>query len=260
MSSWRKTESGIYLPDEVAGAWERVARNRYVAHVDMLGMKRLTLDNPRLAWSAVSDMVLALNFIKRLVYTIEGHEIRIADHVGSFAFSDTVLLFTRGDEEEDLRSIIFSCGELFARFLHRSLPFRIGVANGLFVFNLEEGLFVGPPLVEAYGLGEEAQWLGAVLDETVAKRAAELEPSLYDGKGLNLVVQWNVPLKSDSSVSRPVLAWPRSHRGNFCVDPPLSVEQFYEAFEQLSGPLSGLSSTVRAKYENTVAFVNAMLE
>lgn len=63
-----------------------------------------------------------------------------------------------------------------------------------------------------------------------------------------------------SSVSRPVLAWPRSHRGNFRVEPPISLDQCYEAFEQLSGPLSGLSLTVRAKYENTVAFVNAMLE
>ena len=73
-------------------------------------------------------------------------------------------------------------------------------------------------------------------------------------------MQLNVPLKSDGSVSRPVLARPRSQRGNFRDEPPVSVEQFYEAFEQLSGPVSVLSLTARAEYENTVAFVNAMLE
>jgi hypothetical protein len=260
VSNLRKIESGIYLPDEVAGAWERVAKNRYVAHVDMLGMTGLTLRNPELAWSAVSEMVLALQVIKRLVFTVNGHDVRIADHVGSFTFSDTVLLFTRGDEVEDLRSIIFACDELFSRLLHRSLPFRIGVAHGLFVFNLDEGVFVGPPLIQAYRLGEEAQWLGAVLDQPVAERAAQLEPVHKDSKGLDVVLPWNVPLKSGCSVLRQVLAWPRSHRANFQVEPPIGVSQFYEAFEQFFGPLSDLRPTDRAKYQNTVAFVNAMLE
>jgi len=259
VSKWRKIESGIYLPDEVAGAWERVAKNRYVAHVDMLGMTGLTLRNPELAWSAVSEMVLALQAIKRLVFSVNGHDVRIADHVGSFTFSDTVLLFTRGDEAEDLRSIIFSVDELFSRLLHRSLPFRVGVAHGLFVFNLDEGVFVGPPLIQAYRLGEEAQWLGAVLDQPVAERAAQLEPAHKDSKGLDVVLPWNVPLKS-GSVCRQVLAWPRSHRANFQVEPPISVEQFYQTFEQFFGTLSDLRPEDRAKYENTVVFVNAMLE
>lgn len=46
----------FYAPDEVAGAWERVAKNGGVAHVDMLGMSQLTLLNPKLAWSVVSDI------------------------------------------------------------------------------------------------------------------------------------------------------------------------------------------------------------
>jgi hypothetical protein len=261
LSTWRKTEGGIYAPDEVAGAWERVARNRYVAHVDMLGMSQLTLRDPKLAWSAVSEMTLARRRrVQALSYTVNGHDVRIADHVEAFTFSDTVLLFTKGDEAEDLRSILFACLELLALLLHRCIPVRIGVAHGLFVFNLDEGVFVGPPLIQAYRLGEEAQWLGAVLDHTVADRAAHLEPAFQDGSGHDLVVQWNVPLKSDGSVWRPVLAWPRSHRTNFQVEPPISAAQFYQAFEQLFGPLSGLRPADRAKYENTAAFVTAMLQ
>jgi hypothetical protein len=226
----------------------------------MLGMSGLTLRNPELAWSAVSEMVLALQAIKGLAFTVNGQEVRIADHVGSFTFSDTVLLFTRGDEPEDLRSILFAFDELFSRLLHRSLPFRIGVAHGLFVFNLDESVFVGPPLIQAYRLGEEAQWLGAVLDQPVAEHAAQLEPAHKDSKGLDVVLLWNVPLKSGGSVCRQVLAWPRSHRANFQIEPPISIGQFYQAFEQFFGPLSGLRPADRAKYENTVAFVNAMLE
>jgi hypothetical protein len=143
--------------------------------------------------------------------------------------------------------------------LHGSIPIRLGVAHGLFVFNGSEGLFVGPPLVRAHDLGEAAQWIGAVLDDTVADRAQELKPEFSDALGLPLVVEWNVRVKSSSAVKLPVLAWPRSHRRNFSIQPPISVEDFYRAFEQLFGPLSGLRAQERGKYDNTVAFVNAML-
>jgi hypothetical protein len=56
--SERLAQDGIYLPEAIAGAWERVAKNRYVAHMDMLGMSELTLRDPKLAWSAVSEMPL----------------------------------------------------------------------------------------------------------------------------------------------------------------------------------------------------------
>jgi hypothetical protein len=259
VSAWRKTEAGIYAPDEVAGAWERVAKNRYVAHVDMLGMSQLTLLNPKLAWSVVSDMAIALRRVLAISYVVNGRDIKIADHVASFTFSDTVLLFTRGDEAEDLRSILFACLELFAQLLSRSAPFRIGVAHGLFVFNQDENAFVGPPLIQAYRLGEEARWLGAVLDEPVAHQASQLEPALQDSRQLDLIVQWSVPVSSGGTRLRSVLAWPRSHRNNFRVKPPISVRTFYQAFVQFFGPLSDLRPKDRAKYKNTVAFVNAML-
>lgn len=259
MNTWRKTEGGIYAPDEVAGAWERVAKNRYVAHVDMLGMSQLTLLDPKLAWSVVSDTVIALRRVMALSYLLNGRDTKIADHVASCTFSDTILLFTKGNEAEDLRSILFACLELFAQRLSCCAPFRIGVAHGLFVFNQDENAFVGPPLIQAYRVGEEAQWLGAVLDEPVALQASKLEPALQDAQQLDLIVQWNVPVNSEGTRLRSVLAWPRSHRNNFQVQPPISVESFYQGFMQLFGPLSNLRPRDRAKYENTVAFVNAML-
>lgn len=154
---------------------------------------------------------------------------------------------------------MFACNEILTLLLSRSIPFRVGMAYGLFVFNLDEGVFAGPPWIQAYRLGEDAQWIGVVLDQSVAERAAQLELPLQDMNGNDLVVQWDVPLKNGSKAPRSVLAWPRSHRNNFRVKPPISVESFYQAFVQLFGPLSELRSREREKYENTVAFVNAML-
>lgn len=261
MGTWKLTEGGLYLPEKESGAWERVAQNRYVAHLDMLGMSGLTLRDPKLAWSAISRMI---NARKRrpesLSYQIDGRRIRIAEHVSTFTFSDTILLFTKGDEPEDLRSILFSCLELFSLLLNQGIPVRIGVAHGLFIFNQEEYAFVGPPLVEAYKMGEGAQWLGIVLDQMTARKVSELKPPLQDANARNIVVQWNVPKKSDVNSPQPVLAWPRSHSRNFLVPPPITIEQFYQAFEPLFGPIDGLRPADRDKYKNTLAFVNEMLK
>lgn len=279
MNSWRKLETGIFVPDSLAGEWERVARPRYVAHVDMLGMSGLTVRNPRLAWGAVSKMTEAKKKVLRYSFTLDGRDVVIAEHVAAFTFSDTILLFTKGDESYDLRALLIVCLELFAQVLAGSIPIRLGIAHGLFVFNGDEGLFVGPPLVEAYRLGEEAQWIGAVVDDTVAKRTSELRPEFLSD-GLPLVVDWQVPVKTSckgllgllrllpgevamttvSKAARQVLSWPRSHRRNFHgVQQPMAVHDFYRAFEQLFGEFSTLPRRDKAKYENTVEFVNAML-
>ena len=257
--NYRKTEGGILIPEAIAGSWERVAKNRYVAHVDMLGMSHLTLTNPQLAWAAVSKMAEAKKRVFGLSFTVDGRDVAIRDHVATFTFSDTILLFTKGDEEADLRAMLIVCLELFAQVLHGSIPVRAGIAHGLFVFNQDEDLFVGPPLVKAYEIGEAAQWIGAVVEDSVAERARGIEPQFLSSDGLPLVVEWEVPVKSGESMRRSVLAWPRSHRRNFTIPAPISVEAFYSAFEQFFGPLSSLRSIDRTKYVNTVSFVNEML-
>ncbi len=258
MNTWRRIESGLFVPDPVAGDWDRVAKNRYVAFVDMLGLSGLTLKNPKLAWAAVSKMTQAKEKKLSESFSVGNRHFFFKDHVAAFTFSDTILLFTKGDDADDLRSVLIICLELFAQVLHGSIPVRIGVAHGQFVFNGDEGLFVGAPLVNAYRLGEAAQWIGAVLDKTVAEHARKLQPE-FQSDGLPLVVDWDVPVKSGATEMRPVLSWPRSHRGNFTVAPPISVGDFYRAFEQFFGPWSSLRPEDRCKYENTVNFVNAML-
>ena len=260
MHEWRRLESGIFVPDPVAGEWGRVAKNRYVAHVDMLGMSGLMLKDPKLAWAAVSKMAQAKERIFGLSSTVGGRRVILKDHVAAFTFSDTILLFTKSDDADDLRAVLMVCLELFAQVLHGSIPVRIGVAHGHFVFNGDEGLFVGPPLVNAYRLGEAAQWIGAVLDTIVADRTRKLQPEfLSHGDCLPLVVDWEVPVKSGGTESHPVLSWPRSHRHNFTIAPPLTVDGFYRAFVQFFGPWSSLRPEDRGKYEITVNFINAML-
>jgi len=71
-------------------------------------------------------------------------------------------------DESGLRAIIYLCNEIFARALNRPIPLRGGIAHGTFIVYPERNLFVGPPLVEAYRLGEKGQWLGPGVDKYTA--------------------------------------------------------------------------------------------
>jgi hypothetical protein len=236
---------------------------RFVAHYDMLGMNALVQRDLPKAWSAIrrldDDRERILGLTIEILDRDHGfprkHYIR--DQVRSFAFSDTIVMYSVADNDADLRAIIYLCNEIFSRALHRRIPMRRGIAHGTFIVYPERNLFVGPPLVEAYRLGEEGQWLGTVIDEYTAGRAREAD--LKAGGGDPLIVSWHVPLKAAWYDIRNVINWPASHRKNFMTGLPLSAEVFYAPFEVCFGPFENLRENDRYKYLNTVEFINEML-
>lgn len=199
---------------------------RYVAHFDMLGMKEAVLRNQDEAWGALSD----LNAAKERIYEISieivssGHVIK--DRVKTFIFSDTIIIFTLSDLPEDLYSILILSSELFSNSLHRCVPLRGGIAHGDFFFNLDLGLFLGVPL----------------------KTAENTHP----------IIEWDIPLKNQKSKRGYVLNWPKIFKNNFTIK-PVPLADFYSPFESLFGSYSELREDVKAKYVNTVEFINNQL-
>lgn len=231
---------------------------RYVAYFDMLGMSQLTVRDPDLAWQALSGLSNAQQEILRLEIELTSTAERIQDRVRAFTFSDSIVMFSLSDEPSDTWAIVVLAAELFARALHYSIPIRGAISHGRFLFNFECNLFSGPPLVSAYRLAEEAQWLGVRVDEVVAARVQAVP--ITSPSGAPVVISWAVPVKSGGTVISHVLDWVCTHRANFTVATPISVEAFYQAFVRLFGQLEQLPGDVRAKYENTVQFVNERLQ
>ncbi len=229
---------------------------RYVAHFDMLGMKGAVCRNQEEAWGALSD----LNEAKERIYEISikivstGHVIK--DRVRTFIFSDTIIIFTLSDQPEDLYSMLILSSELFSNSLHRCVPLRGGIAHGDFFFNLDLGLFLGVPLVKAYQIGEEAQWIGITVDEHVFQKS-KLIP-LKTAENTYPIIEWDIPLKNKRAKCGYVLNWPKIFKNNFTIK-PVPLADFYSPFERLFGPYSALRENVKAKYINTVDFINKQL-
>jgi len=233
--------------------------NRFVAHFDMLGMNALTKRNPDLAWERLSTLCHARNeSLSFSIQRIDTEEL-IFDQIQTVTFSDTVIAFSKSNNGNDALAMVLLMTQLFIYSLHVCVPLRGGIAHGRFAFNPSLNLFSGPALVDAYELGESAQWLGIVIDKHTADAVSQL-PVGMSPRGKRTVVEWNVQCKDGTVRRRNVVNWPETNRSNYMGTVPLTVEDFYEPFTSLFGQYKELQPAAAAKYVNTVAFFNSHFE
>ncbi|MCE2745970.1 MAG: hypothetical protein LW710_08690 [Burkholderiales bacterium] len=230
---------------------------RFVAHIDILGMRAMVDRDPEMAWNVLSGLADVRDHIGQLRLTrIEtAHQQMLAESVYSVMFSDTIVLFTKTDSNDDLQSILIAASEILHKAMCRLVPVRIGIAVGQFFFNIEESLYSGPALIEAYEIGEAAQWLGIVTSQDVfiQSKNAGFQSGTED-----IVVSTQIPTDKGLFPGFAV-NWIACFSHDFKVKPPISVELFYSQFEHAFGPFSNLPDRQRLKYENTVKFINEYL-
>jgi hypothetical protein len=237
---------------------------RFVAHIDILGMSSIVERDADLAWQVLSDLVAVRDRISN--YALEFLDtkdlIAIPEVIQIVTFSDTILLFTKDSSDTNLRCLIVVVAEMFHKALCQCVPVRAGISFGTFYFNIEKSMYAGPALIDAYRVGEAAQWSGITLSQSVQDRAMALKMMSGNSK---VVVPWNLPVKDKANpcqvIAIPswVVNWPAVVAHDLTVSPPISTEQFYQPFEGIFGPLRQLPQEVRAKYSNTVEFLNVHL-
>jgi hypothetical protein len=230
---------------------------RFVAHVDILGMSAIVEKDPDEAWGMLSDLVAVRDrvggYAMEFVDTKE--LVAASDVAAAVTFSDTIVLFTKGSSDTELRALIILVTELFHKAMCSCVPVRIGLAHGRFFVNFEKSMYAGPALIEAYRVGESAQWLGISLAESVQAQAHAL--NLKSGKS-KMIVGWTVPIKGGAE-TRSVVNWPAVFAHDLTAKPPITVAQFYQAFVRTFGAFDALAPDVKLKYENTVRFMNEHL-
>ena len=230
---------------------------RYVAHFDMLGFKSATLRNPDEAWGALCDLRACMDEILKLPIEVFSFKEIISNRIKAYIFSDSILIFTVSDDVRDFVAMLVLAFKFFADALVKCVPLRGGISYGNFFFNTELHLFCGIPFVKAYEIGEEAQWSGIIIDDIVAEHYNKNQIPTSSGKPT--IIKWDVPIKPNGHKKSWVVNWPEIYKERFTINPPISVEDFYKAFESLFGPFKDLPPDVKVKYENTVNFINVNL-
>ncbi len=212
-----------------------ISDRRFVAHIDILGMKAMTCRDPEAAWVVLSGLVNVRNHLSSLQLSfidIEKQE-QLGDRVMTIMFSDTIVFFTKNESDEDLLAILVALSEFMHKAMLNFVPVRAGLAGGQFFFNIAKSMYAGPALIEAYEIGEAAQWLGIVTNSRVHEQS--MRAGFKAGRA-SLVIAADIPIKN-GSVAGFAVDWVSPVRSDFKLKPPISVDIFYSQFESVFGPL-----------------------
>jgi len=245
--------------------------NRYVAYFDILGFKTATFRDAEKACQMLLELRHWMDdVLKRRINRRSKNsdsfqeEIIIADRIKIYIFSDSVLMFTKTDKEEDFLSILLMAHHLFANSICSGLPLRGGISFGEFFFDTDLHLFCGIPLVKAVELEKMSQWCGIVLDDIVAHNYQAF-CNKYGGASILVdddtpfITKWDVPITSSGKKNCWVINWPvlLKPRETPPLPLPMSVYDYYKHLEEIFGPYDELREKDQLKYKNTVDFLNA---
>lgn len=230
---------------------------RFVAHIDILGMRAMMKRDPETAWKVLSGLATVREHISQLQvgYIKSARREMLASRVMTLMFSDTILLFTKTETADDLQAILIALGEFFHKAMVNLVPVRAGLASGQFFFNIEESMYAGPALIEAYEIGEAAQWLGIVTTKDIYIQAKQAD---FKTGSEDIVIAADIPQK-DGWIPGYTMNWVATVRHDFKVPPSISVDLFYSQFEHAFGSFSALPASQQKKYLNTIQFVNQRL-
>ena len=243
-----------------------VKKARYVAHLDIMGFSEVVKKNDDKAYmvlKAIKEFQSQVWESENKLYNGKPITIRPPNAV---LLSDTILLYSSGSSYNSLCSILMHSANLFIHLFNHNIPIRGGIAHGDFIADEKNSLYVGKAFLDARDAGENAQWIGIVIEPNILK-TQEKNISKLDGKFL---VEWNIPLKRKCLSKRKkfqkgmVINWPVIYRDYcyFLTNPPQSPEELYcKLFKTFfDDPYDVLDQKTKHKYENTLAFIQAKLK
>lgn len=165
--------------------------------------------------------------------------------IGIAWFSDTILFWTKEDEDYNIRELIQTVAWLTFANIYGNTKIRGGISYGEAYIDPTNSLFVGTPIIDAYRLESQQQWSGVALTDSAVSRVPSF---VHEGGFVDWpVVSYDVPLKDSSSTSTLAINWTYGIHRNFDMPwSPLSDEPTARDWEQ--------SRSICEKWHNTRQF------
>ena len=242
----------------------------YIAFFDILGFKDLVNNNShdylkKLYFNDFDFSISAsLNDVKASIIG------PIERAINSMTISDSIIFWTNNDSLESFYVIFTVASTLMITSLSMGLPLRGAITNGK--LSMSHGFYdynqssiksslIGKPLVNAYELEKQQKWSGCIIDDKCIKLYKEsiirrklVEKDPYGISNLinsDLIVEYDVPLKSQSTDKKYVINWTKG--GLF---QHYSTSELESAFSEHNKNTE--REDVKTKIKNTLEFYKIM--
>lgn len=159
----------------------KVNTPRYVAFLDILGFKEYVLRN---SINNVYKRLLALNELSPDEEDPD-YETETSKRIKFTIFSDSIFIFSRDAEFVSLRHFLTYVKKVMRMALRKDIPLKGAIAYGNIIVDVEHNLFCGQPIIDAYMLEEDLQYMGVVFHHTFEDAYFKLKDTQ-----INRVSEW----------------------------------------------------------------------
>ncbi|MBP5424143.1 MAG: hypothetical protein J6Y78_17045 [Paludibacteraceae bacterium] len=145
---------------------------RYVAFLDILGFKDYVLRN------SLDDVYNRLStlrgFCPEETDSTEKYQTEVAKTIKISIFSDSIIIFSIDDTYNSLFYFLSYVKKIMRMALRKEIPLKGAIAYGDVVIDSTLDIFCGQPIIDAYLLEEDLQYLGVVFHHTFEKPFSSL--------------------------------------------------------------------------------------
>lgn len=208
---------------------------RWFAYFDLLGFAELV---------RTSEINSVLPIYEKALEAIEEKaNPKRAKGISYSWFSDTFILFTKGNSLQEFGLIEQASRLFFQKLIMHKIPVRGSLSYGNLYTQQEKNIFLGEALMDAYEYGEYQNWLNFVIAPSAYKALANLDFPMEDMAHYRLVTE------------KEIITHPKKE----CV----FAYAFNNGMVNNKNPFLGALSSMRArspkavqiKYDNTIQFI-----
>lgn len=171
--------------------WENTA-NRFVAFFDIMGFKDRII---RQSHEDVYNSLKKLSDMRNELNTFNNMDLgkgAIWGESKSFTFSDSIMFFSKGDTIDDLNKILVDSHNIIIEAFHYKIPIKGALSYGKITIDIENSIYFGQPIIDAYLLHEELMLYSVIADNAFEKKTKELNSNALQ----NNFRFYKTPLKS----------------------------------------------------------------
>ncbi len=154
-----------------------------IAMFDILGFRSLVISADP---SKYTEILTNLRVMARGATPIE-------DYVDGMFFSDTIVLFGKGTNTIlETAMVAVAASNLMGIAARWKIPIRGALSFGNMHIDTNMNYIVGAPMIKAFDLEKQQEWMGAVVDKEHEKL---FESSIKNGPASNCLVWYPAPMK-----------------------------------------------------------------
>ena len=222
-----------------------VTEKRFVCFLDIMGFKDMVMRNSHNEiYQMLEDLAKKRNTLDTT--KVDRYEQNLMKTV---SFSDTIVIFTKTDSKECLELLTFAVSWLFAKAIEKEIPMKGAISCGDMSVNINQQIFFGQPLIDAYLLQEDVLFYGIVLHNSAERKLNEFGEDLL---GYERYHDCLVSLKS-GRIRHYILDWVVGI--NFEVEKEIAKNSALNLMKKHREKTSGAP---RKYIDNTVEVINQM--